>query len=114
MGEIADVRRTLKEDDTRASFSWGTSPFRSAVEVSVKKSPGADVVSLIDRVKAEMATIRGGREWPVGLEYRVTQDESEQVWTSLIDVFNNGWQAMLAVFIILFLLLSWREGVIAG
>ena len=32
----------------------------------------------------------------------------------MIDVFNNGWQAMLAVFVILFLVLSWREGLIAG
>ncbi len=29
-------------------------------------------------------------------------------------MFNNGWQAMLAVFVILLLVLSWREGLIAG
>ena len=113
-GEVADVRRTLESDDTRAFFSWEGEACRSDIEVSVKKSPGADVASLIDRVKAEMTEIEAGRAWPAGLEYRVTQDESAQIWKSLIDVFNNGWQAMLAVFVILFLLLSWREGVIAG
>ena len=114
LGEIADVRRTLEDDVTRAFFSWEGAEYGSAIEVSVKKTPWADVVSVIGRVKAELEEIRVGRGWPVGLDYRVTQDESEQIWTSLIDVFNNGWQAMLAVFVILFLLLSWREGVIAG
>ena len=44
----------------------------------------------------------------------MTQDELRQIADSRSDELNIAWQAMLAVFVILFLLLTWREGLIAG
>ncbi|BDS05657.1 acriflavin resistance protein [Oceaniferula spumae] len=114
LSEIASVRRDLKTEESRASYSWKGSEYASSIEVSVKKSPGADTIAVIESVRAELKEMQEGNIWPAGVSYQVTQDETETIWDSLTDAFNNGWQAMVAVFIILFLLLTWREGIIAG
>lgn len=112
--EVADVRRDLERETSRAFFSWERSGFAPSIEVSVKKVPGADTVAVVEAVRAELEELSVAPEWPPLLRYRVTQDESEQIRDSLSGVLANGGQAMLAVFVILFLLLTWREGVIAG
>ena len=114
LGEVATVRRQLESVDSQTFYSADGSAFRPSVSLSVKKTPGADTVQLIDDVLAELDQVKASNEWPAGVDYTVVQNEAEQIWDSLISVFNNGWQAMLAVFIILFLVLSWREGLIAG
>jgi multidrug efflux pump subunit AcrB len=114
LGEIADVHRDLEDETSRALFSWLGEPFAGGVEVSVKKTPGFDTVTVLDNVLVALEEAQGEQGWPQGLHYRVTQNESEQIWDSLKGVLNNAWQAMLAVFVILFVLLTWREGLIAG
>ena len=52
--------------------------------------------------------------WPQGLEAAVVSDQSEEIKQSFNDIFDNIWQAMLAVFVILMVLLTWREAIIAG
>lgn len=114
LGEVATVRRQLETEDSRTFYSEDGERFRPSVSLSVKKVPGADTIQLIDEVIAEIDAFSQTNGWPQGVDYTVVQDEAETIWDSLISVFNNGWQAMLAVFIILFLVLSWREGLIAG
>lgn len=114
LGEIADISRQLQRETTRAFFSWKGDAYESSIEVSVKKSPGADTLSVIERVAAELDKMQTQANWPAALRYRITQNESDQIWDSLSGVLNNGWQAMIAVFVILFLLLTWREGLVAG
>ena len=114
LGEVARVQRQLEEEDSRTYYSRDGSRFRPAVSLSIKKSPGADTIALIDTVTTELENARQRTGWPSGVEFTLVQNEAEQIWDSLIDVFNNGWQAMLAVFAVLFLVLSWREGLIAG
>jgi multidrug efflux pump subunit AcrB len=114
LGELARVQRDLEAEETRALFSWEGSDFRPSIEISVKKVPGSDTIAVIDRVLASLQEAEASQAWPPGMRYRVTQNESEQIADSLVGVVNNAWQAMLAVFVILFLLLTWREGLIAG
>ena len=114
LGEIAEVRRELETEQTRAFFSWQNEDYAPGVEISVKKVPGSDTIAVIEAVRAALAETEQSQGWPSAMRYRVTQDEAEQIWDSLSGVLNNAWQAMLAVFVILFVLLTWREGLIAG
>jgi len=114
LGELGEVRQELEAETRRALFSWKGETFTPTIEVSIKKAPGADTLAVIASVKRELESLTSGTSWPSTLEYRITQDGSEQIKKSLLDVFNNAWQAMLAVFMILLLLLGWREGLIAG
>lgn len=114
LGEVAEVRRELETVETRAYFSWAEEDFAPGIEISVKKVPGSDTIAVIQAVEQAIAAAQREPDWPPAIRYRITQDESEIISDSLTDVFNNAWQAMLAVFIILFVLLTWREGLIAG
>ena len=112
--EVAEVRRDLEAETSRAALSWMGGDFQPSIDLSVKKLSGVDTVKLIDTLKGVMAAERQGPDWPHGIDYRITADQSESIWENLNNVFNNGWQAMLGVFLVLLAVLSWREAVIAG
>lgn len=114
LGEIARIRRDLEREKSRVAVSWQSDPFQKAVDVSLLKTPGADTLKVIGGVKEILEQCRLSPDWPYCLQYAVTSDQSIFIWDRLLDVFNNGWQAMLCVFIVLFFMLSWREALIAG
>ncbi len=113
--EVATVRRELEQEDSRAFISWQGSEYQPVVSVAVKKVPGQDSIAVINNVLAKMEAIKENPEtWPYGMEYRIIADESETIWEQLGNLFTNAVQAMVAVFVILFIALSWREAIIAG
>ena len=112
--EVADVRRDLQRETVRTRLSYQRAPFEPTVCVDIKRSPGADTLDLIARAKATMEEAAGQPDWPAGLRYHITADQSEQIIDSLSSVFNNGWQAVLCVFIVLLVVLTWREALMAG
>ena len=115
LSEIATVRRELEQEDTRALISWQGDDFEPVVSVGVKKVPGEDSIEVINSVLAEIeAAQQDSSEWPYGMDYRVIADDSELIWEQLGNLFTNALQAMVAVFVILFIALSWREALIAG
>jgi multidrug efflux pump subunit AcrB len=114
LGEIAHVRQDLEAETTRTSVSVEGEDYRKAVSLSLYKSPGEDTINVIERAKEAIANAEQSAEWPHTLHYMVVSDESDLIWEGLTRTFTNIWQAMLAVFIILFVMLSWREALIAG
>ncbi len=112
--EVATVDWRLEPETSRAFFSREGEPFRASIEISIRKTPGADTVALIGNILSSLNDMQQGSEWPEGLRFMAVQDDAEQIWRSLTDVFYSGLQAMLIVFIVLFIAISWREGVIAG
>ena len=112
--EVATVERRLEPEPTRAFFSREGEPYRDSVEISVRKTPGADTVALVSTILSSLEEMQAGPGWPEGVRFMAVQDDSEQIWNSLNDVFASGLQAMLVVFVVLFIAISWREGVIAG
>ena len=114
LDEIATVRRDLEREKARVALSWGGSEFKRSIVVSVMKVPGVDTIRTIDRIKAVLEEEAKSPHLPHGIAYRITSDQSDFIWEKLRDVFNNGWQAMLCVFVVLFFMLSWREAIIAG
>ncbi len=112
--EIAQVRRELEQEDTRAAISWQGAPYEPVVSVGVKKVPGQDSIEVINNVKAALETAKRSSEWPFGMEYRITASDADVIWDQLSSLFVNALQAMGVVFVILFIALSWREALIAG
>ncbi|GAB4542368.1 MAG: efflux RND transporter permease subunit [Pleurocapsa sp.] len=113
--EIATVRRELEQEDSRAFISWQGSEYQPVVSVAIKKVPGQDSIAVINNVLARMESLKENPAiWAYGMEYRILADESETIWEQLGNLFTNAVQAMVAVFVILFIALSWREAIIAG
>ena len=61
-----------------------------------------------------MLKVNQESDWPHGIEYQITTVQSESIWGNLNNVFNNAWQAMLGVFLVLLVVLTWREAIIVG
>ena len=112
--EVADVRRDLQRETVRTRLSYHGEPFTPTVSIDVKRSPGADTLDLIERAKAVVERASRQPDWPAGLKFFITADQSEQIVDSLTSVFNNGWQAVLCVFLVLLVILTWREALMAG
>ncbi len=115
LSELAEVRRELDEEETRAFISTQGEAYQPVVSVGIKKVPGQDSIEVIERVLAAMEQIEQNPNlWPRGMEYQVIADESDIIWEQLGNLFTNALQAMAAVFVVLFIALSWREALIAG
>jgi len=114
LSEIADINITQAEERSRTYFSQNGKDYARTVEVSLTKRAGSDTIDMINRARKILEDQRASSQWPDSIEYAVVVDESENILRDLMGVFNNGWQAMLAVFIILFFSLTWREALVAG
>ena len=115
LNEVATVRRELEQEDVRAFISTDGEDYQPVVSVGVVKVPGQDSIEVINSVIATVDEIKQNPDlWPYGMEYEVIADESEIIWEQLGNLFVNALQAMAAVFVILFIALSWREALIAG
>ncbi len=114
LNEIATVRRDLAKEKVRVALSWAGSDFKRSVDLSVLKIPGVDTLETTEGVKTILSEESQKPDLPYGIKYRITSDQSDFIWEKLRAVFNNGWQAMLCVFVVLFFMLSWREALIAG
>ena len=112
--EIAEVKRDLAREDSKAYLSKSGSDYNKSIAVSVYKLPGKDTIQLTEDVKKTLEIAKDSSEWPHSMSYMIIADESKLIWENLSNVFNNCWQGMLAVFIILFVLLTWKEALIAG
>jgi multidrug efflux pump subunit AcrB len=113
--EIASVNRELEQEETRAFISVQGEEYQPVVSVSIKKVPGQDSIEVINNVLATMEEIQQNPSiWPYGMEFRIIADESDVIWEQLGNLFTNALQAMAAVFVVLFIALSWREALIAG
>lgn len=112
--EVADIKRGFEPESSRAFMSWLGNDYVPSLDISITKRPGADAIATIDNIKVLLEHEASQSSWPQSLTYRILSDQSEDIWDSLNNIFTNGWQAMLAVFIILFFSLTWREAIVAG
>lgn len=114
LGEVATVKRMQETEASRAFFSERGSDYDASLEMSITKTPGADTVQLVERIRTTLADLEAANTWPEQVNYSILQDDAVQIWDSLKEVFVSALQTMLVVFAILFISISWREAVVAG
>lgn len=112
--DIADVAILQGRETSKAFFSKNGEPFTKTIAISLYKLPGKDTIRLIKHAKGIIDDQRMGAVLPKGLEIDIISDESKLINSQLGTVFNNIWQAMAAVSIVLFIMLSWREALVAS
>ncbi|WP_110670105.1 efflux RND transporter permease subunit [Salinicola halophilus] len=114
LGEVATVKRMQETEQSRAFFSELGRDYESSLEMSITKTPGADTVQVVERIRASLADLEAAGSWPSQVGYSVLQDDAVQIWDSLTEVFTSALQTMLVVFAILFITISWREAIVSG
>ncbi|MCG8371063.1 MAG: efflux RND transporter permease subunit, partial [Proteobacteria bacterium] len=114
LSELADIERGPRQEYSRTFYAPAGGTYRRAIDMTLTKRPGADAIETIGAVKALLESKEAGAAWPSSLESDIVFDESRYILQDLRNVFTSGWQAMLAVFAVLLISLTWREALIAG
>ncbi|MBO1346560.1 MAG: efflux RND transporter permease subunit [Hormoscilla sp. GUM202] len=115
LSEVAEVRRDLEREQTRAFISGKGEEFEPVINVDVVKVPSSDTIKVINDCLGAIEQARQNPSiWPYGMEYKIVSTDADIINQQLQNLFNNAWQGILAVFIVLLLALSWREALIAG
>lgn len=112
--EVASVFVGLERNlgETRTAERGGR--FSNALAVSTVKRPGADSLAVIGRVQARIDAVIGQSDWPRALTLQLVSDEGESIKQALSEVQSSLFQGMVGVFLVLLLLLSWREATVAA
>ncbi|WP_396204030.1 efflux RND transporter permease subunit [Gemmatimonas sp.] len=105
LGELATVRA---EEDTRGRFYRING--RSAVALDITRHPGADAISTAAALRREVSRVQS--VLPVGVQLRITADESEGLSRDLRDFAERGVVAFGAVLVVLALLLRNARAVV--
>ena len=107
LGDIANGELTF-EDPT----SYARVDGKNSISLAVSKRVGANIIDTIDAVKALVK--KDSTQWPQGVNYTITQDESSNIKTSLNDLFNNVITATLLVMIVIVWALGIRSSILVG
>lgn len=111
--DVANVTYELREQKQIVRFRKQGQALRRAIGISVYQRSGQDTVRLVAKLQK---TFQGKLSTPAFAALRVTQvqNESAIIKESIRSVLSNGWQSMLVVFLVLLVLLAWREALIAA
>lgn len=112
--DVALIREGHMRETTRASLSWQGESFVPVVAMNLFKAAGQDTVSLVENARNVVAKEAAGALWHPNMQWQVTGDKALVISDELQRGFTNGWQAMLAVFLVLMFMLTWREALIAA
>ncbi|MCP3887662.1 MAG: efflux RND transporter permease subunit [Desulfobulbaceae bacterium] len=114
LGDIAQVEERPAKAEVYSAFSKSGSDYKQGVGLEVKKIAGGDTISIINAVRESVEAAKLFPSWPYGMGAEITSNQAELIEESFNEIFNNIWQAMVAVFVVMLLLLTWREATIAG
>jgi multidrug efflux pump len=106
LGDVARVELGSKDSDFIGRFNG-----RDASLVGVFLSPGANALEVAKTVRAEVASL--ATRFPEGFTYAVPYDTTRFVQVSIREVLKTLGEAMLLVFLVIYLFLqSWRAAII--
>lgn len=111
--DVAIVSRTFRDLKEIVRFSTKGRPFRRAVSIGVYKRSSADTIRLVNRLKDKMKKIQKEARFSQ-IQTTIVHNEADIINDSIRSVSNNAWQSMVIVFLVLLVLLAWREAFIAA
>jgi len=108
--KLSDVAQIV--DGYKKQESYSRLDAKPAITLSVQKKQGANTIEVTENVLKYMEESRG---WlPVGTDYAVTGNQSDQIEESLNQVYQSGLQGLVLVILVLYLFLGFRNSLIAG
>jgi multidrug efflux pump len=108
LGDVARVELGAKSYDSSSALDN-----RPAVGIPIFQLPGANAFSTARDIKEKMKELRASPDWPDGIEYDIVFDPTDYVRTSVNEVVQTLFEAILLVFIVVLIFLqSWRAALI--
>jgi len=107
--DVATVRRTFKDPTSFARLDGANS-----IALEITKRSGANILEVVDTVKATVTAASQLDEWPENLQVTFTSDNSKQVRIMLNDLVNNVATAVILVMIVILGALGTRSAGLVG
>lgn len=105
--DIADVRRTFKDAESFARLNG-----EPAVGIRVVKRNGANILKVVDSIKATVSDVQ--KTWPPELSLTYSRDKSVFVREDISQLINDVVVAVLMVVICLIGILGLQNALLAG
>ncbi|MCX7356310.1 MAG: efflux RND transporter permease subunit, partial [Alphaproteobacteria bacterium] len=99
LGDIATVALGAEDYNTNVAFSGKTSVF-----IGIKSAPDANVLEVIERVKAVLPEIQ--KQMPEGLQSTIAYDTTKFITSSISEVIHTLVETLLIVTVVIFLFLG--------
>lgn len=108
LSQVANVVDSQAEADTGAYFNGNT-----AISLDILKTSEANVIDVVDQSKATLEEIK--QQLPAGVTFTLSSDRAKSIRASIGDVVRTLLEGgVLAIFIVLLFLGSWRSTIITG
>lgn len=108
LSQVANVVDSQAEADTGAYFNGN-----NAISLDILKTSDANVIKVVDHSKAVLADIQ--QQLPAGVTFTLSSDRAKSIRASISDVVRTLIEGgVLAIFIVLLFLGSWRSTIITG
>ncbi len=104
MRDVAQIEDGYEKRQTYSRLNQ-----ESAVSISVKKRSGANILSVVDGVKQEMAQMQASDNWPDGVRVEYLGDQSKMIDDMVLDLENGILTALILVVFVLFLAMGLRN-----
>jgi len=105
--DVAVVRDTFKDRGTYSRLNGQTS-----LTVSVQKRIGSNIIEITDGVKMILEEFR--RRSPNGIDFKITLDKSDEIRSSISDLENNLFSALVLVAGVLMVFMGLRTSSIVA
>lgn len=105
--DVAEVRGGFKDPDGRARING-----KPGLTLSISKRIGTNIIETVDAVKAVVEDEK--KQWPETLDAHITQDQSQETRSKLIDLQNGVVTSVLLVMIMVVATLGFRSGILVG
>ncbi len=105
--DIARVTDSYKEENSRSRLNG-----RDAVNISVKKRSGENVIIIVDAIEELIS--RQQATWPEGTEITKLMNSAKHIRIILADLENNILSGLVLVVIVLFFALGLRNATLVG
>ncbi|MBZ0137145.1 MAG: efflux RND transporter permease subunit [Planctomycetes bacterium] len=100
--DVARARYTYKD-----SISYARRDGQPAVQLTIEKRAGADIIPITEMVKYGMREAKG--EFPSGVDYAILTDESDNIRNMISDLENNILSGLVLVLLVIFFALGFRN-----
>lgn len=112
--DVAHVEKVAFRATTETYFSRDGKKYEKGIALSLMKGSGKDTIKLVDQATNIVKEMSKARDWPAAMKHDILSNNAEVIQQELDKTIVSGWQSILGVFLVLFVLLTWREALVAA
>jgi len=111
--DVAEVVNQLTEPTTLARLSLDGQPATDTISLQLHKKTGGNVLKIVDTAKERIQDLYDNGSIPPSVRMEISNDFSQFIRRDLSTLGTSGVQAVVLIFIVMILALSFKEAVLA-